>query len=66
VPRYDGRALTAGARIAGPAIVREPTTTVVVYPGSSALVTPLGNYVLEVTQGGVAPRQPAPEEALAR
>src|SRR5262249_33132121 len=47
VPRYDGRALTAGARIAGPAIVREPTTTVVVYPGSSALVTPLGNYLLE-------------------
>jgi N-methylhydantoinase A len=66
VPRYDGRALTAGARIAGPAIVREPTTTVVVYPGSSALVTPLGNYVLEVTQGGPAARHPAPEEALAR
>jgi hypothetical protein len=37
-----------------------------VYPGSSALVTPLGNYVLEVTQGGPAARHPAPEEALAR
>jgi N-methylhydantoinase A len=66
VPRYDGRALSAGARIDGPAIVREPTTTVVVYPGSFALVTPLGNYVLEVTQGGPAARRPAPEEALAR
>jgi N-methylhydantoinase A len=66
VPRYDGRALTAGARIAGPAIVREPTTTLVVYPGSSALVTPLGNYVLEVVQDGTAAPQPALEEALAR
>jgi N-methylhydantoinase A len=66
VPRYDGRALAAGARIDGPAIVREPTTTVVVYPGSSALVTPLGNYVLEVAEGGVPAREPAAEEALAR
>ena len=66
VPRYDGRALVAGARIDGPAIVREPTTTVVVYPGSSALVTPFGNYLLEVEEGRRAARQPAAEEALAR
>jgi N-methylhydantoinase A len=66
VPRYDGRVLTPGARIPGPAIVREPTTTLVVYPGSSALVTPLGNYVLEVVQGATAAPQPALEEALAR
>ena len=50
--RYDGAALPAGARIEGPAIIREPTTTVVVYPGSVATVTPLGNYLLEVTGDG--------------
>jgi N-methylhydantoinase A len=47
---YDGTAVAAGSTIDGPAIIREPTTTIVVYPGSSAFVTPLGNYVLEVTQ----------------
>jgi N-methylhydantoinase A len=47
-PRYDGALLAPGTRISGPAIVREPTTTVVVYPGSTATVTPLGNYLLEI------------------
>jgi N-methylhydantoinase A len=51
VPRYDGPALPAGTKIAGPAILREPTTTVVVYPGSSAVVTELGNYLLELAPG---------------
>jgi N-methylhydantoinase A len=51
VPCFDGAALSPGARIDGPAIVREPTTTVVVYPGSSAAVTPLGNYLLELAPG---------------
>jgi N-methylhydantoinase A len=48
VPRYDGGALPAGARIEGPAIVREPTSTLVVYPGSAVTVTALGNYMVEV------------------
>jgi N-methylhydantoinase A len=64
VPRYDGPAVPAGTRIDGPAIVREPTTTVVVYPGSTAVVTPLGNYVLEVAEHGRQP-SPAAEEVLA-
>src|SRR5436305_9597430 len=51
---YDGTAVAAGSTIDGPAIIREPTTTIVVYPGSSAFVTPLGNYVLEVTQDAAA------------
>jgi N-methylhydantoinase A len=60
---YDGPALSAGTRIEGPGIVREPTTTLVVYPGSSAVVTPLGNYVLEIGPGTA---ETAPlEEALA-
>ena len=64
VPRYEGRALPAGTRIEGPAIVREPTTTVVVYPGSAAVVTPLGNYLLEL-DAIAAPRSAVEEEALA-
>jgi len=47
VPRYDGGMLSQGTRIEGPAIIREPTTTVVVYPDALATVTPLGNYRLE-------------------
>jgi N-methylhydantoinase A len=65
VPRYDGAALSAGTRIEGPGIIREPTTTVVVYPGSAAVVTRLGNYLLELmqdTDGSVA----VATEALAR
>jgi N-methylhydantoinase A len=48
VRHYDGASLPPGARLDGPAIVHEPTTTVVVYPGSVATVTPLGNYLLEL------------------
>jgi N-methylhydantoinase A len=51
VARYDGGTLPAGTTIEGPAIVREPTTTVVVYPGSSVTVTALGNYLLELSAG---------------
>jgi N-methylhydantoinase A len=36
----------SGARIAGPAIIEEPTTTIVVYPGLSAVLSPAGNYIL--------------------
>jgi N-methylhydantoinase A len=55
----DGGELAALQRIEGPAIIREPTTTVVVYPGSAATVTPLGNYLLDIVAaseyaGGVA------------
>ena len=48
VPRYDGEDLPAGAEIEGPAVIREPTTTVIVYPGSRAVVTATGNYLLHV------------------
>ena len=37
----------AGATIAGPAIIEEPTTTIVVYPGTQAAVSDAGNYVLK-------------------
>ncbi len=47
-PMLDGPSLRPGEVIAGPAIIREPTTTVVVYPGSTATVTSFGNYLLNV------------------
>jgi N-methylhydantoinase A len=56
VPRFDGVSLPQGSRIQGPAIIREPTTTIVVSPGTAATVTPLGNYLLEV---GDLTREPA-------
>jgi N-methylhydantoinase A len=38
--------LQPGAQIAGPAIIEEPTTTIVVYPGLSAALSAAGNYIL--------------------
>jgi N-methylhydantoinase A len=37
-----------GNLIVGPAIVEEPTTTLVIYPGMSAQVSDYGNYLLRV------------------
>ena len=55
-PLLTGPALAAGTVVTGPAIIREPTTTVVVYPGSSATVTPLGNYLIAIDPpAGTAP-----------
>jgi len=64
VPRHDGAALPTGTKIHGPAILREPTTTVVVYPGSSAVVTELGNYLLEL-ESSATDGQPVREKATA-
>jgi N-methylhydantoinase A len=48
---YLGDSLVTGQRLTGPAIVEEPTTTVIVYPGWSLEVTPSGDYLLEQTAG---------------
>jgi N-methylhydantoinase A len=64
IPRLHGAALPAGTRIEGPAVIREPTTTVVVYPGSTAVVTRLGNYLLELAPSEQQPDVVA-EAALA-
>ena len=45
-PIYFGATLPTGAVIEGPAIIEEPTSTLVVYPGSSARVSAGGRYVL--------------------
>ena len=44
---YDGPMLAVGTRVLGPAIIEEPTTTLVVYPGMSAIVTEYRNYLIE-------------------
>ncbi|MFF0270671.1 hydantoinase/oxoprolinase family protein [Kribbella sp. NPDC004536] len=48
-PIYDYRALGAGHRIDGPAVIEVPTTTVVVPPGASGVVDHLGNLVISTT-----------------
>jgi N-methylhydantoinase A len=45
-PVFRGSELKPGAFIAGPAIIEEPTTTIVVYPRMSATVSPSGHYIL--------------------
>jgi len=45
-PVYDGARLAPGQAILGPAIVEEPFTTVVVYPGERATVDAVGNYTI--------------------
>jgi N-methylhydantoinase A len=45
-PVFRGSELAPGAFIAGPAIIEEPTTTIVVYPKMSASVSPSGHYIL--------------------
>jgi N-methylhydantoinase A len=44
---YLGETIPTGRRITGPAIVEEPTTTIVVYPGWSLTVGDTGDYLLE-------------------
>ena len=45
-PVYRGSMLQPGAQIVGPAIIEEPTTTIVVYPSLSAALSAAGNYIL--------------------
>ncbi len=47
-PIYDGPELHARARVAGPAIVEYPTTTVAVRPGQALAVHPAGHLVLDL------------------
>ncbi len=47
-PILKPRDMFPGLRIQGPAIIEEPTTTLVVYPGMSATISGAGNYLLEI------------------
>jgi N-methylhydantoinase A len=46
IPVFRGLSLKPGDRIQGPAIVEEPTTTIVVYPATRARVSAAGHYIL--------------------
>lgn len=48
MPLYRGEALTPGMQVRGPALIVEPITTIVLYPGSRATVTKLNNYKVDV------------------
>jgi N-methylhydantoinase A len=43
---FRGLDLKPGDTIAGPAIVEEPTTTIVVYPKTTARVSASGHYIV--------------------
>jgi N-methylhydantoinase A len=47
-PVYKGPKLAAGTVIPGPAVIEEPTTTLVLDASSSACVTAFGNYLIDV------------------
>ena len=48
IPFFRGETLGPGAQLAGPALIVEPTTTIVLYPGCSATVTAFNNYMVEI------------------
>lgn len=47
-PHHRGDQLRPGSTVEGPAIVSEPTSTIVVHPGTTLTTTPYDNYLLEV------------------
>jgi len=47
-PVHRGSELQPGASIDGPAIIEEPTTTIVVYPGMTATVTAVGHFIIRI------------------
>jgi N-methylhydantoinase A len=47
-PVYDGVKLRGRQTVVGPAIIEEPFTTVVVYPGQRTTLDPFGSYHLSV------------------
>jgi N-methylhydantoinase A len=54
-PVYDGARVRGGQRIAGPAIIEEPFTTIVLHPGQHASLDRFGNY--RITIGRVQPSE---------
>ena len=46
VPVYDGRHIKVGQSITGPAIIEEPTTTIVVFPDWKIELKPASYYFM--------------------
>ncbi|MFG1687022.1 hydantoinase/oxoprolinase family protein [Nonomuraea sp. NPDC049269] len=51
VPVYLGDALRPGHHVNGPALILEPTTTIVVYPDADVNLTPSGHYLMTISTG---------------
>jgi N-methylhydantoinase A len=49
---WEGAGLYPGARIVGPAVIEERTTTVVLGPGDRLVVDATGNFIIEVCGSG--------------
>jgi N-methylhydantoinase A len=47
-PVYDGTKIVSGHLISGPAVIEEPDTTIVVYPGQEAMADHYSTYVIEI------------------
>jgi N-methylhydantoinase A len=47
-PVYLGDKLASGNEIAGPAIIQEPLTTIVLYPESKTTVSEFGSYIVDL------------------
>jgi N-methylhydantoinase A len=62
-PIYDRGKLGAGAEIAGPAVIEQTDTTVLVPPEATASVDKFNNIVIAVTAGGTANEAKAPAAA---
>jgi N-methylhydantoinase A len=61
VPVYFGVDLSPGAVIRGPAVIEEPTTTIVVYPSMTARIGGSDSYILETSEAPRATRSNAAE-----
>jgi len=48
-PVWWGERLVAGNRVAGPAIIQVPDTTIVVHPGQAARIDAYGNVLVDLT-----------------
>jgi N-methylhydantoinase A len=47
-PIYDGTRVRSGNLIVGPAVIEEPWTNIVIFPGQEALLDQYMNYVIEI------------------
>jgi N-methylhydantoinase A/oxoprolinase/acetone carboxylase beta subunit len=64
-PIYDGDQLAPGTTISGPAVILEPTSTLVIDPGAHVRVSEHGTYVID-TEGSGADAAALTGEASAR
>ena len=49
-PIYKGSDIPVGSVIKGPAVIEEPTTTIVVYPNMVTKISISGNYIIDILE----------------